>query len=905
LKLLYLPLTNVVTFLPSPKPQSMSDHFNGSFWNKWDLHLHSPYTHLAGKYNCDMATWAKAIKDNNIKVVGLTNYFIISEQEYNEAVASLGQDVFVIPNVEFRTNDRNADNDYINIHVLFNPKEVSIKKINEILTRIELNNIANTSSLYCSMDLLQQIGFDNATISVDALIDQLKSDLLPKDYIIAGVPNGYGGFHPDKKPRNIHLAEKMDQLSQMMIARKEDTAFFLSTDNERAKLGFPPKPVVVCSDAHTISDIGKKTTWIKGELSFEGLRQILYEPKYRVSCNDSVQKPYRAIESITFSFPSGTILRNTQTNSDQPFCLTELRHEIPFSPYFTCIIGGRGAGKSTIVNMIAQHLGDKTAFFKNNKIVVDGDTNVVKDYDKNFLSIKGTNEVEFISQGRVEELAEGGRLTDLVFTERIKAIGSEFSEQEKILLDRIGLVDQSIKIVFELEGLNGKLDAKSLSLENDEKIVASIENDTYKDLSAKIAETSAAIAVIKDNKAAYSGLLTHLSSLLAKYEIAIATNDYATRLNEILVHISGIDEITKTDEGYMVDLKVYTETDNKLGSLDDELVKLKAAVVAYFQGLGTTEDIIADVDRATSNISATKREIEELKQQIKEKTERLATLSKQIDELAPLATKCEQIIQTRLAKINLDLAIQNDNVEKIKFEYNFGVKKFETALFKEFNETFQLYHKSNLSWENINWSLRLVKPNEAFLALSFSDYLANPELRKIDKNSLYGKVFYELFSKSSNFDIYKLLIKKHLYDVSANVDIVGYYGNSPLTSCSFGQRCTAVIVTLLMTGMKPLLIDEPEAHLDNRLIAEYLVNLIQDKKSERQIIFATHNANFVVNGDSELIHILDVPKNKVYTEITSTTIENLAHRKTLLSLEGGEEAFRNRDRKLLSNAPAH
>jgi exonuclease SbcC len=188
--------------------------------------------------------------------------------------------------------------------------------------------------------------------------------------------------------------------------------------------------------------------------------------------------------------------------------------------------------------------------------------------------------------------------------------------------------------------------------------------------------------------------------------------------------------------------------------------------------------------------------------------------------------------------------------------------------------------------------------------LSYADYLGEPELQKIDKNSLYGKVFYEIFSKPSNFEIYKLLIRKHLYDISSNVNIIGYYGNSPLTSCSFGQRCTAVIVTLLMTGMKPLLIDEPEAHLDNRLIAEYLVNLIQDKKSERQIIFATHNANFVVNGDSELIHILDVPKNKVYTEITSTTIENLAHRKRLLSLEGGEDAFRSRDRKLLSNAPA-
>ena len=41
-------------------------------------------------------------------------------------------------------------------------------------------------------------------------------------------------------------------------------------------------------------------------------------------------------------------------------------------------------------------------------------------------------------------------------------------------------------------------------------------------------------------------------------------------------------------------------------------------------------------------------------------------------------------------------------------------------------------------------------------------------------------------------------------------------------------------------------------------------------------------------------------EKKVYTEIISTTIEDLANRKSLLKLEGGEEAFKKRDRKLLS-----
>lgn len=205
-----------------------------------------------------------------------------------------------------------------------------------------------------------------------------------------------------------------------------------------------------------------------------------------------------------------------------------------------------------------------------------------------------------------------------------------------------------------------------------------------------------------------------------------------------------------------------------------------------------------------------------------------------------------------------------------------------------------------MSWDNIFWCLDQIKPDGTFLDLNYEQFLEQVEKKSFDRNLLYVKVFYEIFDSSYNFHIYKSLVRKNIYNVSENVQIIGFYGKSPLTSCSFGQRCTAVVVTLLMTGVKPLLIDEPEAHLDNRLIAEYLVDLIKEKKNERQIVFATHNANFVVNGDAELIHILEIPKEKVYTEIISTTIEDLANRKSLLKLEGGEEAFKKRDRKLLS-----
>ena len=116
------------------------------------------------------------------------------------------------------------------------------------------------------------------------------------------------------------------------------------------------------------------------------------------------------------------------------------------------------------------------------------------------------------------------------------------------------------------------------------------------------------------------------------------------------------------------------------------------------------------------------------------------------------------------------------------------------------------------------------------------------------------------------------------------------YDGKSLDHSSFGQRCAAVLVTLLLLGNKPIVIDEPEAHLDSALIANYLVNVIKSRKKDRQIVFATHNANFVVNGDADLIINLE-SNGALPTHAEAFTIENLEFRSKLLSLEGGRECI--------------
>lgn len=74
-----------------------------------------------------------------------------------------------------------------------------------------------------------------------------------------------------------------------------------------------------------------------------------------------------------------------------------------------------------------------------------------------------------------------------------------------------------------------------------------------------------------------------------------------------------------------------------------------------------------------------------------------------------------------------------------------------------------------------------------------------------------------------------------------------------LENLSTGQKATAVLLLLLLESEAPLVVDQPEDDLDNRFITEGVVPIMRDEKLRRQFVFSTHNANIPVLSDAELI----------------------------------------------------
>lgn len=121
----------------------------------------------------------------------------------------------------------------------------------------------------------------------------------------------------------------------------------------------------------------------------------------------------------------------------------------------------------------------------------------------------------------------------------------------------------------------------------------------------------------------------------------------------------------------------------------------------------------------------------------------------------------------------------------------------------------------------------------------------------------------------------------------------------PLEQLSTGQQCTAILHLLLLENSDPLILDQPEDNLDNAFIAERIVAELRRAKLIRQFLFATHNANIPVFGDAEWIGVLTVEESKgrILPEQQGAIDVPEVQRLAADILEGGKAAFNQRREK--------
>ncbi len=119
-------------------------------------------------------------------------------------------------------------------------------------------------------------------------------------------------------------------------------------------------------------------------------------------------------------------------------------------------------------------------------------------------------------------------------------------------------------------------------------------------------------------------------------------------------------------------------------------------------------------------------------------------------------------------------------------------------------------------------------------------------------------------------------------------------GGKAIQHCSPGQRCSAMLPIVTLTSNAPIIIDQPEDNLDNRLVSRAIFKILAKLKESRQIIVATHNPNIPISGDAEQVIVFNpVGTIKDFGSIDeSSIIQNIIE-----LMEGGKEAFEKRRKK--------
>ncbi len=125
-------------------------------------------------------------------------------------------------------------------------------------------------------------------------------------------------------------------------------------------------------------------------------------------------------------------------------------------------------------------------------------------------------------------------------------------------------------------------------------------------------------------------------------------------------------------------------------------------------------------------------------------------------------------------------------------------------------------------------------------------------------------------------------------------------GWAPIKGGSPGQRSAALLAFLLSHGDDPIILDQPEDDLDNHLIYDLIVKQLRKNKRRRQVIVATHNANIVVNGDAEQVVAMDFQGGQCIVVPDGTgCLQELGVRDEVCRvMEGGNEAFDARYKRL-------
>lgn len=896
----------------------------GSIWNKWDLHLHSPLTHLNSQFNgLSMSDYVDSLASHELALVGITNYFYFAERELEAVREEVGRkrlNIAVLGNVEFRLTQQNKDGEWINLHAIF-AEHISTDEINNTLSKLETSSTgAHGQRIYCCQTSLDEnsISIDEVTVELKVLVEHLRQNFrFGIDYLIAVCPNGYGGFRPDVSGgRSNAVATEIERNGQIIFGRERDREFFL--ENITRYEGAKPKPVFCCSDAHGLDSdpdngrysIGENYTWVKAKPSFEGLRQTLYEPELRVQQTDDFIEMNFSKPRFTSIKLGGEIFQGQGIRFEQ--------QSIPLNPNLVAIIGGRGTGKSLFMDSL-HTLFHHSSPSDNARIVNVESLNVTIDQGDGselvFDSIDNNYSYLHVSQGDVQTFSTSPSDLSNEIKRMLGIYDVEFDPVvTAAITDNIGKYRGFVQYWESTDNQGNRVNTpyyQNNVIEKNKGLMATITNLQNKQL---IAQYQQNLTEINEKQA----LIGSIRELIGEAE---------RNVKQINASIELINRKLNPDQ--QVPLVETSGTEDKLranlGVFETEVEHFKTSnsdIVLQFQKQGITQDIASLLDKVSEYqlaIDTAQSKLSEIESKTQSYHEYVSSRSQLVQNYSEFLVEQEQGINKRFQALKEPRQHwnqeQNQLVASILQDITiigtviFDAERFYQGLEEclnrgKFRATQQQTTKQRLldmfSVDSVDSFFSLVAGNKQVICEGELD--KNGEPIKISIEELLWKN--EYFNRGGRFEILNYLFSPESMSSYLYVNADFEYKGKTVDKLSVGQRGTFYVCLKLATDPfgSPFVFDQPEDDLDNEFIMQQLVPLFRIIKKYRQVIIVTHNANLVVNTDAEQI-IVAHNEGEVISYVAgaledgNVETENGIKSSICNILEGGSYAFEKRERK--------
>jgi ABC-type lipoprotein export system ATPase subunit len=842
---------------------------NGSEWLRADFHLHTKADKEFLPYVGDDASFVQdyinKLVEQDVRIGVITNHNKFDKGEFLALKKKAKeQGVGLFPGVEFSLKE--------GIHALLVFDDAwykgEIDNINEFL-----------KSAFYGIPNYDVPDYPNSNYDLKETVEKL--DKIGHNYfIILAHVDTTNGLNVVLQGRTREAFLQHDSFDRVLAIQKSGN---LERYNSLCQLAEREVACVEGSDnaQQGIEGLGiGKVTYLKiGDFNLEALQYALIDHKNRVRKKEKPLIQNSWIKSI--SFQGGMLNEKT----------------VSLTPELNSLIGIRGSGKSSILEILRYALniplGSQAidSEYKNDLI-----THVLKSGGKVVVElVNRLGEIYRVERiyGQKEDIYKGNDLQQGITLDAILQRPIYFGQKDLSNKNADFENDLIKKLVgAQLTNIDKKIDSQKIEIQ---RIVNNLKE--FQSLSTLRKETE-----IQKNNAEHKLKLFAEKGVSEKLQKQTNFESDITRIGNYISGLNSyISDLQSTIESHEYILKPIVLSDvNK--DVEADIVNLQDDLKKEFEALKSVYgNTLKLKDAFTVKLNILKEKREALK-------EEFAQIKREIDipELNPDDfIKINRELETSKMKL-LEIDKSEAKRKELLTNLSHACVKLDTLWHEEFTTLQKEVEKINNSETKLTIEIQYKARKDKFL-IKLQDFCRGSGVRTTSLESIRDAYadFIDIW-KDNYLKLANILNENQLLDFKKrftdsffdvltfkveNKFIINYQGK-PLKEHSLGQRASALILFLLTQKDNDILIiDQPEDDLDNQTIYQDVIHEIKKLKGEMQFIFATHNANIPVLGDSEMLVACEYIAGKEIKLETGSIDKQIIQSKIINIMEGGKDAF--------------